>query len=975
MLHIALWALFVLSALVAPVLAYIHPDNLGRYALQTLCLQLICVGLLALTRQGRVRSAATLLVGFLWTYFMTVAVLADGVRAQTFMGALVLIVMAGMWLGARAAAAVGILNILAGLALLYADARGLLPRPSITQSPASVLVIAAFFSCLLVVILKLGAEDILEALHRARTELAERRLAERALRESEERYRRVTEQASDAIIITNAEGIYTDVNARGCQMLGLPREAIIGQPVGFVLEPEERARLAPVLQEVRAGRTILSEWRSRRPDGTPLRLEVSASRLADGRLLGIVRDITERRRAEEIRETLRDLARQLTAPLTMKRLGQIVAQHCRRLFAHDAFLLYTVDPRTGERAAVHAEDTPEGASEPVPVATDFAAGTTPLVRRVFEGSPLLINRSSDDPPEADDGTWGFAQRRSRSLLFMPLLWEGRCVGVITVQSYTPGKYTAHDLELLQVIANQCGGAALRVLGELALRESEERFSRLVGASFEGISITEGGVILDANEQLARMLGYELAELIGKLVLDTVAPEARHVVQQHMSAGAEGPYESLALRKDGSTFYTEIRARPLPYRGRLARVAAIHDISERKEAERLHASLEAQLRHAQKMEAVGQLAAGVAHDFNNVLTVIQGNALLLRGEPLTPLERTTTLDQIVEAAQRAANLTRQLLTFSRRQLTQSRAVDLNEVVGHLTRLLQRLIGEHIALESHYAAGGAPVRADTGLIEQALINLAVNSRDAMPDGGKLTLTTAAVTLDEAAASLNPLARPGEFIRLTVRDTGSGVAPEHLPRLFEPFFTTKDIGKGTGLGLATVFAIVQQHKGWIEVESTVGLGTSFHLYLPRLTGAPTPSNGNGDTTPARPAGGTEAVLLVEDEAPVRKLARTILERGGYRIFEAEDGPAALQTWTEHQADIRLLLSDMVMPGGLSGRQLAERLLAQAPGLKVILTSGYSSEVLGRDFKTRRGLAFVPKPYEPATLLQTVRDCLDGK
>jgi signal transduction histidine kinase len=398
---------------------------------------------------------------------------------------------------------------------------------------------------------------------------------------------------------------------------------------------------------------------------------------------------------------------------------------------------------------------------------------------------------------------------------------------------------------------------------------------------------------------------------------------------------------------------------------IGRVWSFHEVTESRE-------LEAQLRQVQKMEAFGQLAAGVAHDFNNILTVIHGNLSLLRMGAFSEAEIRPAVDHALQAAEQAANLTRQLLTFSRRHPLQSKALDLNEVVANMTKMLQRVIGEHIAMEARYAPGGAPVQADPAMVEQVLMNLAVNSRDAMPNGGRLTIQTAVVVMDQDQTASKPNARPGEYIRLSVSDTGCGIAPAHLPYIFEPFFTTKEVGKGTGLGLATVFGIVQQHNGWIDVESRVNAGTVFHIYLPRLT--------KGMAAVAEPPAvipvkrGSETVLLVEDEVAVRGLMRTMLQRHGYRVYEAVSGVDALQVWKEHQAEIDLLITDMVMPGGISGRELSERLQSENPGLKIIQCSGYSRETTGPDSRPLTNVFFLEKPFEPRKFLQHVRNSLDG-
>jgi CheY-like chemotaxis protein len=374
-----------------------------------------------------------------------------------------------------------------------------------------------------------------------------------------------------------------------------------------------------------------------------------------------------------------------------------------------------------------------------------------------------------------------------------------------------------------------------------------------------------------------------------------------------------------------------------------------------------------------MEAFGQLAGGVAHDFNNILTVIQGNVSLLQTPQLSDADRTAAVAETLRAAERAGELTRQLLIFSRQQPIQLRDFDANEVVANMTKVFQRILGEHITLETRYAPGSAPVRADSGMLEQALMSLAVNSREAMPQGGRLTLETAAITLTETEARNRPKARPGAFVRLSVIDTGHGVAPEHLPHLFEPFFTTKEVGTGTGLGLATVFGIVEQHAGWIEVESRAGTGTTFCIFLPRLPYGVTARAQPPPPPPVR--GGSETILVVEDEASVRGLMCRMLERRGYRVLTAASGAAALAVWQEHRAAIDLLVTDMVMPGGMGGQELADRLRAEKPALKVIHCSGYTDKMLGPDSPLSDPRSFLAKPFEHGVFLQRVRDCLDGR
>jgi signal transduction histidine kinase len=384
-------------------------------------------------------------------------------------------------------------------------------------------------------------------------------------------------------------------------------------------------------------------------------------------------------------------------------------------------------------------------------------------------------------------------------------------------------------------------------------------------------------------------------------------------------------------------------------------------------------LEEQLRQAQKMEAIGQLAGGVAHDFNNILTVIHGHAELLLAEGGLEEKAAHSVRQMSQAAARAATLTRQLLAFSRRQVIQPRLLDMNEIVGNITKMLSRIMGEDVALQLQYASGPAPVQADVGMMEQVLLNLVVNARDAMPQGGRLVLTVAVVEVEAARLDQHPAGRAGRFVCLSVADTGCGIAPDNLGRIFEPFFTTKEVGRGTGLGLATVYGIVNQHQGWVEVQSALGKGSTFTVFLPWSDAVPAaPLEDRSLSSP--PRGGNELILVVEDEAPLRELVGQCLARCGYRILLAESGAKALELWAAHRDEISLVLTDLVMPDRMNGRQLADRLQAERPELKVLFTSGYSADVVGKDFVLRPGLNYLQKPFQPQTLGAIVRACLNG-
>lgn len=384
------------------------------------------------------------------------------------------------------------------------------------------------------------------------------------------------------------------------------------------------------------------------------------------------------------------------------------------------------------------------------------------------------------------------------------------------------------------------------------------------------------------------------------------------------------------------------------------------------------NLEAQLRHSVKMEAVGQLAAGVAHDFNNILTVIQGHASMLLEAHATDAELAKPLNQVRQVAERAGSLIRQLLMFSRKQVMQPRSLELNEVLKNISGMLQRVIGEDIALEVLNGSDLPPIYGDSGMIEQVIMNMAVNARDAMRHGGRFSLATTVARLDDSAAAINPEARIGEFVCLSVADTGCGIDSITLNRIFEPFYTTKDVGKGTGLGLATAYGIIKQHNGWIEVDSQVGFGTTFRIYFPATARVSTPEAGTIETRPF--SGGSETILVVEDEDPLRELVTEILITYGYKVISAESGVAALKLWELHKNKVDLLLTDMVMPLGVSGRELADRLQQEQPALKVIYTSGYSPGMAGKDLALLEGFNFLAKPYPPSRLIEAVRESLDG-
>ncbi len=513
----------------------------------------------------------------------------------------------------------------------------------------------------------------------------------------------------------------------------------------------------------------------------------------------------------------------------------------------------------------------------------------------------------------------------------------------------------------------------RKQAENASRESELRLRMALDAGAMGIWDRDPRLgDLRLTEQLVRLLGLKPGEFDGRY-------EAfRRLVHPEDVAGLEA---AIARSRDARTPYRhafrvnwpDSSIHWLEGRGqffydsagvavRMMGVAV--DITETRR-------LEEQLRQAQKMEAVGQLAGGVAHDYNNILTsTLMHLELLMHDSSLAPHLR-NSLQELEAETQRAVALTRQLLMFSRRQIIQVKPVDLNDVVRDLLKMLRRLLGEHISLEFRNEARRLQIEADPGMVEQVVINLCVNSRDAMmPNGGPLTIETRLVELGAEAAAANPEARAGKFVCLSVRDTGCGMNAEVMKRIFEPFFTTKEPGKGTGLGLATVYAIAKQHSGWVEVSSRVGRGTNFRVYFPELVKG---SAGETQAIDPQQLRGDETILVVEDEAAVRRMAVMSLQWFGYHVLEAANGPEALRQWEQHRAEIALLFTDMVMPEGMSGLGLAKQLREAKGSLKVIISSGYSVDLANSGLPAGLGIAFLSKPYEVKTLVPLVRKCLD--
>jgi signal transduction histidine kinase/CheY-like chemotaxis protein/HAMP domain-containing protein len=575
---------------------------------------------------------------------------------------------------------------------------------------------------------------------------------------------------------------------------------------------------------------------------------------------------------------------------------------------------------------------------------------SPIVSALKSGDPVVTadlkaeSRISASPFLAEHGVV--------SGITVAIPTHDRPYGMLGIYSTHQRKFNSDEVQFLMAAATAVGLAVERKRADAELQKLAAFVQLNPDAAME---LNENGTITYFNEA-AQQLAASVSRNHPNEILP---PDIDRIIRECLTSGQSKV--RLETKVEGRTFSWAIH----PVLPSNVVHCYVEDITER-------LSLEAQLRQAQKMESIGQLAAGVAHDFNNMLTIIQGHSSSLLSRPTLPPEVVDSVQAVYFAAERAAGLTRQLLMFSRKNVMQPELLDLQKVVGNMSKMLERLLGETITLEFQPAVENSFVQGDCGMIEQVVMNLSLNARDAMPRGGRLSIGVETVIIDAVFIETHPQAHAGRFVRLRVTDNGIGMDSATMGRIFEPFFTTKDVGKGTGLGLATVYGIVKQHEGWLEVNSEPGKGSTFDVFLPASDKVP--AFAEAEAASAAPvAGGSETILIVEDEPVLRSMARDILEECGYRILEASSGREALDVWNQRANEIDLLLTDMVMPDGISGVDLVDKLLASQPRLKVVFTSGYTANEVNQKMLARTRASFLAKPYTHAELTKTVRDCLD--
>jgi len=611
---------------------------------------------------------------------------------------------------------------------------------------------------------------------------------------------------------------------------------------------------------------------------------------------------------------------------------------------------------------------------------DAAQSMGPTALCLQSGEHAICSDIANDPlylPWREEAL----RRGYRSSGAFPIKLEGRVIGVLNLYANEPEFFDPEELRLLDEMGEDIS-FALEVIHRERERQKADDELRWKTAFLEALvdSATDGILVVDnqgksilQNQRMIEM--WNIPPHISGKTDDTAqlqfatqkTKDPREFAEKvaHLYANPDEISRDVVELVDG-TILDRSSSPVLDKSGNhYGRIWVFRDVTKQRQ-------LEEQFRHAQKMEAFGQLAGGVAHDFNNTLTAIIMLAALAATDTNLKKETREVLDNIQSVSERAASFTGQLLAFSRRRVMRLCQLDLNEIVTSLAKMLQRTIGEAVRLQLNLHPRPLLIRGDAGMLDQVLLNLVVNARDAMPMGGRLVIETGEVKFSVGQTTVTPDVSPGRYVSLTVTDSGSGIAPENLPRIFEPFFTTKEVGKGTGLGLATTFGVVKQHGGAIDVESEIGGGTTFRVLLPAdelsvETVAAKP-------TQAKPHGGTETILLVEDDTNVRRATRIVLEGQGYKVLEATNGREAEQVWEQVCGHVHLLLSDIVMPDGMSGRSLAAQLKRREPELRIILTSGYSDEIAGNELVLEARQHFIPKPYDPVALLAVVRRCLDS-
>jgi two-component system cell cycle sensor histidine kinase/response regulator CckA len=777
----------------------------------------------------------------------------------------------------------------------------------------------------------------------------------------------LVECAPEAICVVDSEFRIVRINAEFTRVFGFSHEDIAGKKIASVVIPPGRESEFQWVKDVLArGEKATLETKRLCKDGGSIDVFATIAPLVvEGETVatyGLYRDITAQRRAEAVSSALYRIAEKTSATQDLQEFYAALHTIVGELMYANNFYIALYDARTQLLTFPYYVDEVHAAPEP----RNLSLGRTEYVLRT--GEPLLCTSALFAEMVAR-GELEASERDPLDWLGSPLKAGEHTFGVVAVQSYSvQSRLGEADRQVLTFVSRQLAIAIERKRGEEALRQSEARYRSLVESAVYGIYRCDvDGKFLDVNPALIAMLGYESPQEV--VALDPwkdvfLSHEELTRVMRDFQRGLRLTNVEVHWKhKEGHAITVRLSGCMAKAPDKVIEVIA-EDVTARR-------MLEDQFRQAQKMEAVGRLAGGVAHDFNNLITVIRGYAEVLLSN-VTPSDA-SKVEAIYQAANKAASLTRQLLAFSRKQMLELKPVDVNAIVSDLERLLRPLVGENIEWVMKLAPFLNSTRADPGQIEQVFMNLVVNAKDAMPHGGKITIQTANVTLGEEIRRKHNYVQPGSYVMLAVSDTGQGMDKHTQERVFEPFFTTKEQGKGTGLGLSTVYGIIKQSRGYIFAESQLGEGSTFRIYLPRMEEV-ADSVAPPVQSVAVSAEGSETILLVEDEECVRQLIRETLQSKGYKVLEAERGDTALRIAAANVGRIDLLISDVVLPG-MAGKELGRQLLAQHPGTKVLFLSGYTEEAIVHQDMLDAGSAFLQKPFMLQALARKVRDVLNSK
>jgi len=806
------------------------------------------------------------------------------------------------------------------------------------------------------------------ALYAIYRDISERRKAEARLRESETQFRVMAETAASAIFIYKGDR-FIYVNPATEAITGYTRPELLNMNFWDITHPDMRELIRQRGLDRQSGKENVPnhyEIKIVRKGGEVRWIDFAAGVIMlGGNLAGFGSgfDITERKRAQQLQSALYRIAETARLSSDLQQLyTSIHAILSELMYAKNCYIAY-YDPATDLVSFPYFVDE----YDPPPPPRSSRRGVTEYVLRT--GEPLLATTEILEELENKDEVDRIGEP-SLDWMGVPLKKGNETFGVLVLQTYEPNvRYGEKEKQILSFVSQQIANAIEIKRNEEALRSSEARYRTLVQSAVYGIYLTSvDDKFTDVNPALVSMLSYERAEevLALNLVRDVFVNPEEHarLVQQYRQTQRVESMEVKWRRKDGRQITVRLSGRAVLDQGHTAGFEMIaEDVTER-------LAIEEQLRQSQRMEAVGRLGGGIAHDFNNLLTVIRGNTELLM-EGVKSAHLLAEVEEIRKAADRATELTVQLLAFSRQQMLAPKVLELNAIISNMEGFLRRLLGEDVELRTQFQPDLDRVKADPGQVEQVIMNLAVNARDAMLQGGRLFIELANIHLDEKYAHAHRDVTPGDYVRMMVTDTGVGMDRTTCSRIFEPFFTTKPAGMGTGLGLSTVYGIVQQSGGHIWVDSEVGKGSSFKIYLPKVTepAAKIPQR----TTDQEIPGGTETVLLVEDEDGVRELVSHILLNHGYKVLQAAQGEEALRMCDDLSERLDLLLTDVVLKS-MNGGELAQRLVTKYPHIKVLYMSGYSDDAVEHRGVFAADSAFLQKPFSTRALMQKIREVLDS-